>query len=676
MKKLSVAPCARFLLPCALSAAVGAAWAQAPAATAAAAVPTVVVTASGAPVDIKDAPASISVITREEIERQPVYDLNTLLRRIPGVTGGTSATGEQSKIKLRGLPEKYTLILVDGKRQGSSTDTAYRPDQSRQDLNWITPDMIERIEVVRGPMSSLYGSDAMGGVINIITRKVPRQWGGSATLNYTAAEESGRGDAHQASVNLAGPLSQAVGIRLGASKKRQVADSVSTGNRAFGGVGGERNDNFTGQLNWKIAERQSMSVDVAYGKQQASGGGGLGATGVPVIEAFGASELTRKSAGIGHEGRWGFGKTKVNLYHNAYDSKISGHTAKSKDTLLDATLEKPFKFGVDHLLTLGGQWKDEELTNTRTIGTVPTDYLGNVASGSTLSVTTAAVFAEDQNFLREDLTATVGARLDHHEKFGNNTSPRLYLVYRPAEAWTVRGGISKGFRAPSLKENAPNAVTSSRGNGCAGLRPFGYVTGTCYMAGNPDLKPETSTSAELGVAFERAGWDAGLTFFHTDFKNKIDYAPLGFYQGLWWTMMENIQKARTRGLEGTLAIPLARSLTLRNNLTYMIEAKNLSTGASLLNTPKVSLFSALGWQANDKVYAELSAQHTGKQLGGGSIYTKKYTITDATVSYRMNDKLTVRGGVQNLFEEGPETVGVADNYVQGRRFFAGLTARF
>jgi outer membrane receptor for ferrienterochelin and colicins len=79
------------------------------------------------------------------------------------VTGGLSAVGEQSKIKLRGMPSNYTLVLVDGKRMGSSAATNYRPDLGRQDLNWISPDQIERIEVVRGPMSSLYGSDAMGG---------------------------------------------------------------------------------------------------------------------------------------------------------------------------------------------------------------------------------------------------------------------------------------------------------------------------------------------------------------------------------------------------------------------------------------------------------------------------------------------------------------------------------
>ncbi|MFS4517867.1 TonB-dependent receptor plug domain-containing protein, partial [Delftia tsuruhatensis] len=142
---------------------------------------TVVVTASGTAVDIKEAPASISVITREDIERKPVTSIGELLSTIPGVTGGLSGTGAQSKIKLRGLPEKYTLILVDGKRQGNSAGINYRDDLGSQDLDWISPEMIERIEVVRGPMSSLYGSDAMGGVINIITRKIGKRWSGSTT---------------------------------------------------------------------------------------------------------------------------------------------------------------------------------------------------------------------------------------------------------------------------------------------------------------------------------------------------------------------------------------------------------------------------------------------------------------------------------------------------------------
>ncbi|MBE3028165.1 TonB-dependent receptor [Janthinobacterium sp. BJB1] len=665
---------AAVLLPCLLSLAVSGAWAEGNVA-ADPTMNTVVVTASGTAIDIKDAPASISVITREEIERQPVYDLNTLLRRIPGVTGGTGPEGEASKIKLRGLPDKYTLILVDGKRVGSSADTAYRPDLGRQDLNWISPDMIERIEVVRGPMSSLYGSDAMGGVINIITRKVPGKWNGSATANYTQPQDSGRGTAHQLGVNLAGPLSDTVGMRLGVSQTRQNADEKSFDKA--GAMGGERNQTVSGQLTWALGKKQNLSLDASYGRQEASTSSARDADGEPLVYSWGASKLIRKSASLGYEGRWDFGKTTVNLYHNDFDNEVVGTVAKSKDSTLDASLEKRVGWGgIEQMLVMGGQWKHQELTNTDTIGTVPTDYLGNPVSGATLSGTTSALFAEDQLFLRENLTATAGLRLDHHSKFGNHYSPRLYLVYHPAPAWTIKGGISQGFRAPSLKENSPAAATQSGGRGCGSLKPLGYITGGCYMAGNADLKPETSTAGEIGVAWEQNGWDVGLTYFHTDFKNKIDYAPLGFYQKQWWTKMTNIQKARTSGLEATANIPLTKNLNWRNNVTYMAEAKNLTTGANLLSTPKLSWYSALGWQVNDQLFGEVSAQYTGKELDAGKLADKAYTIVDTVVSYKVTPQWTVRGGVQNLFKKGPMADGLVDYYVPGRRMFVGLTSRF
>ncbi|KAB8063053.1 TonB-dependent receptor domain-containing protein [Janthinobacterium violaceinigrum] len=665
---------AALLLPCLLSLAVSSAWAEGNVA-ADPTMNTVVVTASGTAIDIKDAPASISVITREEIERQPVYDLNTLLRRIPGVTGGTGPEGEASKIKLRGLPDKYTLILVDGKRVGSSADTAYRPDLGRQDLNWISPDMIERIEVVRGPMSSLYGSDAMGGVINIITRKVPGKWNGSATANYTQPQDSGRGTAHQLGVNLAGPLSDTVGMRLGVGQTRQNPDEKAAGKA--GGMGGERNQTVSGQLNWALGKKQNLSLDASYGKQQSTDSTTLDADGYPLFGAWGASKLIRKSVSLGYEGRWDFGKTTVNLYHNDFDNEVVGTVAKSKDSTLDASLEKRVGWGgIEQMLVMGGQWKHQELTNTDTIGTIPTDYLGNPVSGATLSGTTSALFAEDQLFLRENLTATAGLRLDHHSKFGNHYSPRLYLVYHPAPAWTIKGGISQGFRAPSLKENSPAAATQSGGRGCGSLKPLGYITGGCYMAGNADLKPETSTAGEIGVAWEQNGWDVGLTWFHTDFKNKIDYAPLGFYQKQWWTKMTNIQKARTSGLEATATIPLTKNLNWRNNVTYMAEAKNLTTGANLLSTPKLSWYSALGWQVNDQLFGEVSAQYTGKELDAGKLADKAYTIVDTVVSYKVTPQWTVRGGVQNLLKKGPMADGLVDYYVPGRRMFVGLTSRF
>ena len=222
--------------------------------------PTIVISASSQAVDIKEAPASISVITSEDIEKQPVGSLAELLSKVPGVTGGISPSGDGSKIKLRGLPDNYTLILVDGKRIGSSRDTNYRPDLGRQDLNWITPDMIERIEVVRGPMSSLYGSDAMGGVINIITKKIPNNWGGNVTLNYTQPTTSSNlGNSLQTGVMVAGPLTDTLGLRLTAGVTEREADKKYIDGS---GTTGSQDQNYNAMLHYKPTDNHALNFEL------------------------------------------------------------------------------------------------------------------------------------------------------------------------------------------------------------------------------------------------------------------------------------------------------------------------------------------------------------------------------------------------------------------------------
>ncbi|MGF0241016.1 TonB-dependent receptor domain-containing protein [Rhodococcus sp. IEGM1300] len=640
------------------------------------------VTASGGATDLRDAPASVSVITREEIERQPVYDLNALLRRVPGVTGGFGPVGEQSKIKLRGLDDKYTLILVDGKRLGGSGDLSYRRDLARQDLNWISPNMIERIEIVRGPMSSLYGSDAMGGVINIITRKVSKTWTGSASTNITLPEDSDRGQTTQTSLNLAGPLTDSLGLRLGANVTRRAADEVdvrrdNTGEYMYGdGAGGAKDQSINALFDWRINDEQNLSFEAVHGVEKSwASKKTFGDYNETVGDQFGAGRLIRDSYSVSHTGDWSFGSSKVDVYLNKFKNDIDWGKATAEEKIVEGSLNLPFEFLLAQRLTVGGQWKREELTNSDTLGTVPVDYQGVGVSGSTLKGDYSAAFFEDELFLLDNLSLTLGNRFDHSEKYGNHNSPRAYLVYHPQPDWTVRGGVSKGFRAPSLKEGSAGAATESGGRGCGSLRPLGYTTGSCWMAGNPNLAPETSVNKEIGVSFDRNGWEAGLTYFHTDFEDKIEYAPLGFYQGRWWTMLENVEKARTRGWEGSVRVPLGDSVDWRTNATYMLESKNLSTGEDLISAPKLSAFSAINWQVTDQLNTEVSAQHVGKQRGIGNDFVKSYTTYDLTANLAVTHWLTLNAGVQNLLDEDLRD-GSTTFYVPGRAFFAGATTYF
>ncbi|WP_422534448.1 TonB-dependent receptor plug domain-containing protein, partial [Bartonella apis] len=186
----------------------------------------VVVSATGFEQNVKDAPASISVIPREEIEKGSFRDLTDALRNVQGVA--VTGTAAEQDIFIRGLPGAYTLILVDGKRQ--STREARTNGNSGFEQSFIPPAAaIERIEVVRGPMSSLYGSDAMGGVINIITRKVPHKWTGSFTIDGTANQYSKFGNTAQGSYYVGGPLApDVVGMQLwGRGLGREEDDIIS-----------------------------------------------------------------------------------------------------------------------------------------------------------------------------------------------------------------------------------------------------------------------------------------------------------------------------------------------------------------------------------------------------------------------------------------------------------------
>lgn len=640
----------------------------------------VVVTATGAQQWIKDAPASISVITREEIERKPVSSIAQLLSTIPGVTGGYGLSGAQSKIRMRGLPEQYTLILIDGRRQGNSSGVNYRDDLGPQDLNWLSPDMIERIEVVRGPMSSLYGSDAMGGVINIITRKTASAWSGSATLNYSTPDSATRGNTTQFGAFLSGPITQSLGVRVGANLTDRKSDQgarQTPGNKA---------ENFNLLLNWSINDSHSLNIEASRGTQRNSGSA--------AVYAWGLSELVQTGYVLRHSGRYNDAtSSEISLVDNEYEDKGGNVGNHSRETVFDASLNTGFHWGVEHQLNVGGQLRRETLQNKNTIGTVPITWTGSSRISPKNQADTWALFAEDHMTLHERFTLTAGLRWDNAESYSGHFNPRLYGVWHPTETWTLRGGVSTGFRAPNLKQSAAGAATRSRGGGCGSLTTEGWTSRStnadgslgCYMAGNPYLKPETSINYEFGVGFDRNNYAFSATYFLTDFSEKIQQVPLrdiagftsSFVNGYWWTVSQNIEKARTRGIEANASVPLHERVRWTINATRMLESKNRSTGATLLVVPELTANTALDWQVTDAWSVNLSAQHIGKQLVSSTYMTfaKAYTTLDLVTDLDLGKSLTLRAGVRNLGDVS--TLEEGNNYDGGARvFFVGASVRF
>lgn len=641
---------------------------------------TVVVTATGAQQWIKDAPASISVITREEIERKPVTSIGQLLSTVPGVTGGYALSGAQSKIRLRGLPEQYTLILIDGRRQGNSSGVNYRDDLGPQDLNWLSPDMIERIEVVRGPMSSLYGSDAMGGVINIITRRIADHWGGSVTYNYSKPDSDSRGDTTQMGALFSGPLTDTLGVRIGANVTDRESDRLEDQ------TPGTKAENANLQFHWRLNDDHALTIEGSRGVQRNSGAGD--------VYAWGLSKLVQTGYVVSHDGRYGDSTTsRSTLVQNDYKDKGSVLGTHSRETVFDTAFTHGFHWGFEQSLNVGAQWKREELENPDTIGTVPVTWTGSGRISPVSEADSWALFAEDHITLHERFVLTVGVRWDNTDNYDDNLSPRIYGVWHPGDAWTVRGGVSQGFKAPNLKQGTAGAATQSGGNGCRALTAEGWTnrsvsadgTTGCYMAGNPNLEPETSTNYELGLGYDKNGWSASATYFLTDFDDKIQQVPLreipgqttSFVNGFWWTVAQNVQKARTRGIEASVTVPLHERVSWTTNATRMLESKNRTTGASLLVVPKITGNTALNWDVTDAWSLNLSAQHIGKQLvsSTSATFAKAYTTVDLVTGYDVNENLTLRAGVQNLGDVS--TIEEGNSYDGGARtFFVGLTARF
>jgi outer membrane receptor for ferrienterochelin and colicins len=189
---------------------------------------TVVVTAAGFEQASREAPASVSVLTREKLSQERFANLAQALESLEGIDVGAVAdkTGGM-QVAVRGMPSDYTLIMIDGRRQNAAGNVTPNGFTGTQTSFMPPPGAIERIEVIRGPMSTLYGSDAMGGVVNIITRKVGKRWGASVSADYTAQQDRGFGDQHSDRFYLSGPLREdLLGLAMRGSMLRRAAADI------------------------------------------------------------------------------------------------------------------------------------------------------------------------------------------------------------------------------------------------------------------------------------------------------------------------------------------------------------------------------------------------------------------------------------------------------------------
>ncbi|WP_188211569.1 FepA family TonB-dependent siderophore receptor [Neisseria sp. RH3002v2g] len=686
----------------------------------------------------------VSRISKDDIDKRPaVNDISEFVRTMPGVNlTGNTATGQRGnkrQIDLRGMGPENTLILIDGKPVNSrqSERISMRGERNtRGDSNWVPVEEIESITVLRGPAATRYGSGAMGGVVNIVTKKVSKEFKGQVNLYANQPQDSKEGATRRIGFNLSGPIIQdTLGFRIYGNLNKTDADAADInaghGNDSAAGVEGVRNKDIAGRLQWKISPAQTLILDSSYSRQGNIYNGDTQnsnpRSALVNSLADGKAEtarLYRSAYSLTHDGAWEWGDTKNVI---SYERTVNSHLpeglaggpegsytgldfvqSRLKNLRFSSEANIPFKLGVDNVLTVGAEFTDSKLDDPASNSQGfkdqgKTDVFDGISAvrGGKASQRNWAAYVEDNISLTDKTHLIPAIRFDHNSDSGSNWSPALNFSHQIGENWLVKGGIARAYKAPNLYQTNPDFILYTRGQGCPIDAP-GSVR--CYYMGNNNLKPETSINKEIGLEFNKNGWQASATYFHNAYRNKIvigENIIATSNIGNWLLQWENTPKATISGIEGNLVIPLHDTLKWSNNFTYMHKSEDYQ-GNPLSLVPKHTINSTLSWTPNERFDANLTFTHYGRTKPRGVAINRlerdgnpragvtpltskhnqtqvgSYGIWGINAGYNWNKRVAVRGGVSNLFNKKlyRTTAGAQTYNEHGRAFYGSLKVSF
>lgn len=589
--------------------------------------------------------ASVEVIGAEKIRTFAGRSLSEVLQHATGVQ--IKDTGSSSTFSLRGQDSDKTLILVDGLRRTEKYAGA--------NLNNIQLEDVERIEIVRGPMSALYGSDALGGVINIITRG-PRK-GSEAGVRFMAGQ-TGDGQRDTAILGGYGNWGDGQsGHRISFEAKRRDPYRLPSTDPRITDLNQERRDFLSYRGDAKTAAgRFDWGVELA---RQDDDGIGLSRTGTTYTKI---ENEARDFVTGGYRGRIADGELSVRLGYGQSDARVNRGTAQDELTLLKQTqLEGQYAFepARSHFTVVGYAYRQDDADISTNARRVTRDV--------------NALFAQDIWTLRPDVDMTLGVRYDDYSDFGDKTTPRLTLAWRP-DRWTLRTGLGKGFKAPSLLN----------------LYMTSIIRGRYDLRGNPNLLPEESTSGELAAGYRLDRGQIEVVAHRSNVSNLIASVPTGVtYAGPCTGGTCNIQenrnigKAVIKGVEASGNYRLNESWHLGGSLEYL-DAIDDITDSRLTDRPTWSVKLALQWR-HGAWQTDLRLRHVrdwyaaNPTVVNGLPFNSDYTVTSMRVAYALDQKTELFGGIDNIgnrlmpvnqaFRGTPDDPG-------SRFFYAGINARF
>jgi outer membrane receptor for ferrienterochelin and colicins len=610
------------LLPAALAAHAEADTAPRPATTAA---QTIVVSATRHAMALIDAPAAIDVVTREQIDARGA---DNVLDAVRGDTGlsiqGRTISGRKT-INLRGMDSRHTLVLVDGKRIGASDGVIGHSDFQ---YDWIAVDDIDRIEVIRGPMSVLYGAEALGGVVNVITRAPGERWRFGARAEGSHADGGRGGDGHRASVHADGGLSGS-GLRLAVSAAESRRAAVaSRADAQVSDLEGRHKRDAAVRLHWTPATGHELVAEHRVGDEtrwadlrERSGRRRYHQSETPIERSH--SSLGWSVAGGGPLD-W---RTHLRGYRSTLDAgnvRNNGVASLRPQQLDDRVLEGQVSLtpGTGQLTSTGFELRREALRNEG-------------LPGGQGRAEHQALYLQHEAELGPVLSLTAGLRHDRHSRFGHEWSPRAYLVWQVAPGWTVKGGYGHGFKAPTLKQISPD-YREDEG-------PFTYF-------GNAALRPESNDAVEIGVGVDRATAGVQLMVFRNQVKDLIVTRLTGQVAGRNQYLFENTERATLQGLEAATTVKPTPTLTMGASWQWL-DATD-AHGQRLEKRPRHMVGLRLDWAAG-VARAGLRVEHQRGQLltataGQALQAAPAVTLVSAHAGLDIGHGLDLSLGVNNL----------------------------
>jgi hemoglobin/transferrin/lactoferrin receptor protein len=695
----------------------------------------VTVTATRSEKSVAKVPATVTVISSDEIEDGLVKDIKDLVRDEPGVsvrtaparfTAAGASTGRDGNagFNIRGLEGNRVLIVVDGVRV---PDGFAFGAQSTGRGDYVDLDILKSVEIVRGPASALYGADGLAGSVSFITKdpsdilKDGQTFAGRARVGYASADESwteslllaGKSDRWEALV--------AYTRRDGEGQKTAGANDAANTDRTTANPEDNASNSFLGKLVYSPNDKNRfrltvdhMDRDVDWTVLSAIAKPPLAATSVIGLTAFDKVKRNRVSA----DHRFDGGEGLINAARSTVywqKSTTRQFSAEDRSTAADRTRDATFNnrvlgasvelhsvFGtgaVKHEIVWGGDASITRQQGTRDGAVPPAGETFPAKAFPTTDFTLAGLYVQDE-ITAGAVTLYPAVRFDYYKldpkadplfttaSSGQNDShisPKLGVVWEASDVVTVFANAAAGFKAP-----APIQINTG----------FANLISNYKSISNPDLKPETSKTIEGGVRFHQGGFRAAVTGFtgkYDDFIEQVQVsgnftaATPAVYQYI------NLSGAKISGAEAKASFDLGNGFTARAAASYAKgSSKTNGVRTPLVSIDPVKLTGGVAYRApTGRFGGDLSVIHSDRKSAskagvtctGGCFLPPSFTVADATAWFAVTDAVTVRAGVFNLTDEKywwwsdarglADTSTVKDGYSQpGRNYSVSLALKF